>query len=34
MVRWLGGFVWLNLEMTSNLYDSFKRLVLPDIICE
>jgi len=34
MLRLLGGFVWLNLEITSNLCDSFKRLALPDIMCE
>jgi len=34
MLRLLGEFVWLNFEITSNLCDSFKRLALPDIICE
>jgi len=33
MLRLLGGFVWLNLEITSYLGDSFKGLALPDI-CE
>jgi len=33
MLRLLGGFVWLNLEINSNLCGSFKRLALPGIIC-
>jgi len=34
MLRLLGGFLRLNLKIISNLCDSFKRLGLPDIICE
>jgi len=34
MLRLPGGFVWLKLDITYNLYDSSKRLALPDIICE
>jgi len=30
----LGGSLWLKLEITSNLCDLFKRLALPDIICD
>jgi len=34
MLRILGGFGSLILEITSNLCNSFKRLALPDIISE
>jgi len=34
MLRLLGELIWLKLEITSHLCDSFKRLALPDIICE
>jgi len=34
MLCLLRGFVWFNLEITSNLSNAFKRLALPDIICE